>query len=64
MKTSHKVFCLATSEKLVKDWSVGSYFVLKINTIFTGDIQLVAIGYKYNYSKILEFIATEGAGNN
>ena len=29
VNTSHKVFCLATLEKLMKDWPGGSYLVLK-----------------------------------
>ena len=29
VKTSHKGFCLAALEKLMKDWPGGSYLVLK-----------------------------------
>ena len=28
-KTSHKGFCLSTLEKLMKDWTGGSYLVMK-----------------------------------
>ena len=50
-------------EKLTKDWLVGSYIVLKSTPIFPGESTLLAIGYKYNYRKVLGFIATEGAGS-
>ena len=43
-KRSHKDFCLATLEKLVKDWPGGSYLVMKITTRFPGERQLLAIG--------------------
>ena len=43
-KTSHKGFCLATLEKLMKDWPGGSYLVLKITPRFNGESPLLAIG--------------------
>ena len=64
VKMSHKGFCLATLEKLTKDWSGGSYLVLKSTPRFPGEIPLLAIGYKYNYRKVLGFIATERSGSN
>ena len=63
VKTSHKGFCLATLENLMKDWPGGSYLVLEITPRFPGEISLLAIGYKYNSRKVLGFIATEGAGS-
>ena len=63
VKTSHKGFCLATLEKLVKYWPGGSYFVMKITPRFSGERPLLAIGYNYNYRKVLGFVATEGAGS-
>ena len=63
VKTSHKGFCLATLEKLMKDWPGGSYLVLKSTPRFPGESPLLAIGYKYNSRKVLGFIATEGAGS-
>ena len=63
VKTSHKGFCLATLEKLMKDWPGGSYLVLKSTPRFPGESPLLAIGYKYNSRKVLVFIATEGAGS-
>ena len=60
VKMSHKGFCLATLEHLMKDWLLGSYLVLKITPIFPGDIPLITIGCKYNYRNVLEFITREG----
>ena len=62
-KTSHKGFCLATLEKLMKDWPGGSYLVLKSTTSFPGESPLLAIGQNYNSRKVIGFIATEGAGS-
>ena len=45
-KTTHKGFCLAMLEKLMKNWPGGSYLVLKITPRFLGKIPLQAIGYK------------------
>ena len=36
---------------------------MKSNPIFPCGRPLLAIGYKYNFSKFLGFIATEGAGS-
>ena len=63
VKTSHKGFCLATLEKLIKDWPGGSCLVLKSTPRLSGERPLLAIGYKYNYRKVLELIAHEGAGS-
>ena len=41
----------------MKDWPVGSYFVMKITPRVPGGIPLIAIGYKYNSRKVLGFIA-------
>ena len=54
-------FCLSTLEKLTEYWSGGSYIVMKSTPIFPGGIPLMDIGYKYNYRKLLGFIATKGA---
>ena len=45
-KTRHKGFCLATLERLIKEWPGGSYLVMKINPRVPGDIPLMNIGYK------------------
>ena len=36
---------------------------MKITPIFSGDIPLMAIGYKQNSHKVLVFITTEGSGS-
>ena len=36
---------------------------MKSTPIVPGGIPLIKIGYKYNYRKVLGFIATEGDGN-
>ena len=43
-KTSHKGFCLATLEKLMKYWSGGSYIVMKITPKVPGGRPLLDIG--------------------
>ena len=44
-KTSHKGFCLTTFEKLTKNWTGGSYLVMKSTPIFPSELPLLAIGY-------------------
>ena len=44
--TSHKGFCLATLEKLIKNCPGGSYLVMKITPRFPGGRPLLYIGYK------------------
>ena len=63
VKIFQKGFCLAILENLKKYWPGGSYLVMKSNPIVPGGRPLLAIGYKYNYRKVLGFIATEGAGS-
>ena len=36
---------------------------MKSTPRFPGEIPLLAIGYKYNYRKVIGFIATEGSGS-
>ena len=43
MKTSHKDFCLATLEKLIKYWLGCSYIAMKGTPIFPGGRSLMAI---------------------
>ena len=47
----------------MKEWPGGSYLVMKSAPRVTVDIPIIAIGYKYNYRKVLEFISTEGGGS-
>ena len=62
VKTVHKVFCIATLEKLMKDWPGGSYLVININPRVPGGRPLLYIGYRYNSRKVLGFITNEGGG--
>ena len=63
VKTSHKGFCLAPLEKLMKYWLGGSYLVMKIILRVPGGRPLLEILYKYNSRKVLGSISTEGDGN-
>ena len=62
-KTSHKSLCLATLEKLTKDWPGRSYLVMKSTPRVSGGKPLIEIGYTYNCRKVLGLIANEGAGS-
>ena len=64
MKTGQHGYCLAKSEKFMKDFPGGSYLVMKITPRVPGEIPLLKIGYKHNSRKVLGFIAIEGAGSN
>ena len=57
------MFCLDTLEKLIKYCPGGSYLVMKITPRVPGGRPLLAIGYRYNSRKVLEFIDTGGAGS-
>ena len=59
MKTTHIGFLLDTLEKFMKDWTLGSYLVMKITPRVTSGIPRMIIGYKYNSRKVLGFVATE-----
>ena len=61
VKRSHKGFCL---EKLMEGFIRGSYLFMKSTPRFPGGRPLMSIGYKYNYRKVLGFIAGEGAVSN
>ena len=63
VKMSHKGFCLATLENVMKDWLGGSYLVTKIIPRVPDRITLMTIRHKYNSRKVLVFIAAEGAGS-
>ena len=62
-KTSHKGFCIATLENFIKGWTGGSYLIMKNNPTFPGERPRWAIGYKYNYRRVLGFISTGGVGS-
>lgn len=60
VKTSHALFPKEQLEKQLKDWPGGTHLVLEGNS--PNGNALLAIGYKYNASKVLSFIATKNAG--
>ena len=51
-------------KKLMKEWHGGSYIFMKSTPRYPDDRPLMAIRYKYSFSSILVFIATEGGGSN
>ena len=63
VKMIHKGFCLSTLEKLIKDWTGGSYLVMKSTPTAHVGRPLLDVGYRYNSRKVLGYIATEGAGS-
>ena len=46
LKTSHKDFCLATLEKLMRNFPAGSYLVMKSTTRVPGSRSIMVTGYK------------------
>ena len=60
IKTSHAGYCKKYLEEKMKEWPAGSHLVLE-STV--NDVELLAIGYKYNKRKVACFIATKGAGH-
>ena len=63
VKKNTKGFCKKTIENLTKDWSGGSYPVLRSKPMVPVDRPLIAIGYKSNAQKVLSFIVTNNSGN-
>eukprot|EP00978_Attheya_sp_CCMP212_P033928 scaffold139680_cov35-Attheya_sp.AAC.1 len=61
VKMGHSRFPKKWLEEKMKDWPGGTWLVLEGK----GDeeVDLIAIGYKYNTRKVLSFICTKGAGN-
>ena len=57
VKINTKGFCKATIYGLMKDWPGGSYIVLRIKHMVTGERPLISNRYKYNYWKVLSFFA-------
>jgi hypothetical protein len=60
VKTSHRLFPKKELEDTLKDWPGGTHLVLEAKT--RKGIDLLAVGYKYNSSKVLCFVATKNAG--
>ena len=62
VKTNTKGSCNETIENMTNNCLGGSYLVLNIKPMMTGDRVLIYIGYKYITWKILSFIVTEDSG--
>ena len=62
VNTTHKNYFLATLEKLMKEWTGGSYLVMNITSRVPSDILLMENLYKQNYRRVILFIATDGDG--
>ena len=63
VKTNTKGFCKDTIDKITKDQPRGSYLVLRIKPMVSGDIPHISIGYRYNAQKFLSFIVTDNVGS-
>jgi hypothetical protein len=62
VKTNSGWFPKQELEKKMEKWPSGSYLVLECKTPET-NVDLVAIGYKYNARKVLCFIMTKNTGS-
>ena len=63
VETNKKVVCKETIENLTKDWSGGSYLMLRIKPVVPRGRPLISIGCKYNKQKVIYFIVTENSEN-
>jgi hypothetical protein len=61
VKTSHSLFPKKELEEKLKTWPGGMSLVLEATT--AKGVKLIAVGYKYNSSKVLCFIATKNSGS-
>ena len=62
VKNNTKGFCKSRIEGLTKYWPGRSYIVMKRKPMVPGERRLLGIGYKYNYRKVLSFVAAAGSG--
>ena len=56
IKTNRKLLCKDNIENLTKDFTGGSYLVLRSNPMVSGGRPLIDIGYNYNTWKFSSFI--------
>jgi len=61
VKTSHSFFPKQDLETALKTWPGGMNLSLEATT--SKGVKLIAVGYKYNSSKVLCFVATKNAGS-
>ena len=62
VKTSHSRFPKKFLENEMKDMPGGCWVVME-GRATNENVDLVAIGYKYNKKKVLTFVTTKGAGS-
>ena len=60
LKATHKGFFFGTFKKSMQKWMEDYYSVMKSHPKVYGYRPLVAIEYKYNSGKVIEFIYNEG----
>lgn len=60
VKTAHAKYPKAFLEDKMKDWPAGSHLVLESKI---DDVEVVAIGYKYNARKVICFVCHKDAGD-
>jgi hypothetical protein len=61
VKTSRSLFLKKELEDKMKNWPGGMSLIMEATT--SKGVKLLAIGYKYNSSKVLCFVATKNAGS-
>ena len=61
VKTSHSLFAKKDLEEKLNTWPGG--MILSMQATTSKGVQLIAVGYKYNSSKVLCFVATKNAGS-
>jgi hypothetical protein len=62
VKTNHKLFPKKELELLMKEWPSGSCILL--SCMQPNVVELFAIGYEYNMTKVFSFIFTKDAGSS
>ena len=63
VKTNKKELCKDTINNMTRVCLGGSDLVLNKNSRVPGNRPIIAIGYNYNYRKVVSFIAIEGTGS-
>ena len=63
IKTNTEGFGKETIDNITKDWTGGSYHVLRSKSVVSGGKPLIPIGYKYNGRRVFSFIVIEVTGN-
>ena len=63
VKNNTKCVCKYYIKNMENYWPGGSYLVFKRNSMLPVDMLILAIGYKYNYLKVVYFISNWGLGS-